>query len=94
MTRDEALALLKTEFWKDMTAKEIALFQIFEDRLCMPFGVFHEAVEQALERPVWTHEFGLNRDGLKEELLGEQPTPSMEDIFNLIPSDKRIIVVP
>jgi len=69
------------------------MFQLFEDRLCMPFAVFHEAMEKALERPVFTHEFALNYDGLCRELLGEQPAPTFEEIMDLIPAEKRVLLV-
>lgn len=93
MTKDEAIKLAESGFWETMSSREIATFQLFEDRLCMPFGVFHEAIEKALGRPVYTHEFGFNRDGLKRELLGEAPAPTLEDILNLIPADKRVVVL-
>ncbi len=61
----------------------------------MPFDVFHKAIEEALGRPVWTHEFGLNWDGLWLELMGEADRPSnLADILALIPEDKRVLVVP
>lgn len=93
MTKDEAVALMATKFWENMSHEDRAKFQLYEDRLCMPFDVFHEAIEKALGRSVWTHEFALNRDGLKEELLGEAEGPTMADIFNLIPEEKRLVVV-
>lgn len=92
MTKEEAIALGETKFWEKMTPREIATFQIYEDRLCMPVEVFHKAIEETLGRPVWTHEFGLNREGLMKELAGDAPAPSMEDILNLIPAEKRIVV--
>ena len=93
MTEDEAIRLAKSEFWKDLTLRERAVFQLFEDRLCMPFDVFHEAIEKTLGRPVFTHEFGLNRKGLQTELMGDAPPPTTEEIINLIPPEKRVIVV-
>lgn len=93
MTQEQAIALAKSKFWEPMTFRERAEFQMFEDRLCMPFEVFHEAIEKTLGRPVFTHEFGLNREGLEQELLGHRPRPSFEDIVNLIPADKRVLVV-
>lgn len=93
MTEAQAIELANSKFWERMTHAEIAKFQMFEERLCMPFNVFHEALEKTLGRPVWTHEFGLNLDGLKKELLGEAPAPTFADIVNLIPEDKRVIVV-
>lgn len=92
MTKEEAIALSKTEFWKELSFYDVAKFQLFEDKLCMPFGVFHEAMEKALGRSVFTHEFGLNYEGLKRELLGEDRSPTMAEIINLIPEEKRILV--
>ena len=92
MTKDQAIALYDSEFWMDMTYRERAEFQISERRLCMPFDVFHEAVEKTLGRPVFTHEFGMNHDGIKKEIFGEKEQPTMEEIINMIPEEKRIIV--
>lgn len=92
MKTEEAIALSETKFWESMSFYDRAKFQLFEDKLCMPFDVFHEAMEKALGRPVFTHEFGLNHEGLKRELLGEQKPPTIEEIINLIPEEKRIVV--
>ena len=92
MTKEEAGQLYKSKFWEDMIYEEQAKFQMFEPLLCMPFDVFHEAVEKTLKRPVYTHEFGLNWKGLQKELMGESSSPTMEEILNLIPANKRIIV--
>jgi hypothetical protein len=93
MTQDEAIALYESGFWESMSYRDRAVFQMFEERLCMPFGVFHEAIEKALGRPVFTHEFGLNREGLQRELMGEAPAPTFAEVMNLIPAEKRLIVV-
>ena len=92
MTVEEAISLAETKFWEKMTPREIATFQLFEEKLCMPFSVFHEAIEKTLGRPVFTHEFGMNVDGLRKELMGESPAPSMSDILNLIPAEKRTVL--
>ncbi len=92
MTKAESLAKYDSKFWEPMTYVERAKFQLFEPLLCMPFDVFHEAVEKALGRPVYTHEFGMNLDGLKRELLKISPAPTMIEILDLIPAEKRIIV--
>jgi hypothetical protein len=90
MTREEAIALHDSKFYETMSYKERAMFQAFEPRLCMPFSVFHEAVEKTLGRSVWTHEFA--GDEIKKELLGDSPAPSMEDIITMIPEHKRVIL--
>jgi len=74
LSKDEAVAFAEGKQWEPMTLRERTEFQLFQDRLCMPFGVFHEAVEKALGRPVWTHEFA-DRQRLQDELRGLGPTP-------------------
>ena len=93
MTKEEAIALGETKFWEKMTHREIAVFQMNEPLLCMPFSVFHEAIEKTLGRPVFTHEFAMNYDGIMKELMGDAPPPSFEEILNLIPADKRIVLI-
>jgi len=93
MTKDEAVALAKTGWWKNRTPREIVSFQLFEKKLCMDFSAFHEALEAALGRPVFTHELGLNYEGIKKEFLGEAKAPTMAEILDMIPEAKRIVVV-
>lgn len=57
----------------------------------MPFDVFHKAVEDTLGRPVFTHEFAGT--SIMEELRGEKAAPTFEEIMNLIPVEKRIVVL-
>lgn len=92
LTREQAVALFESGSWQQWTPAERALFQVQQDCLCMPFAEFHKAMEQTLGRPVWTHEFGLNRKGLTDELLGLADAPSFEQIVALIPADKLVIV--
>jgi hypothetical protein len=91
--REAAIALHDSGWWVGKSAREIAEFQMLTAELCMPFGVFHQAMEESLGRPVWTHEFGLDMPGLMAELMGERPTPSFDAILALIPEDKRVLVV-
>ena len=55
------------KWWRTDDPVEIAKYQIFEKILMVDFSVFHESIERLLEIPVFTHEFGLNHEGLKEE---------------------------
>jgi len=55
------------KWWRSDNTVEIAKYQIFERILMVKFSVFHEGIEKLLGRPVYTHEFGLNYNGLKEE---------------------------
>ena len=92
LTQEQAVTCGEQEHWKDWTPTIRALFQIHQDRLCMPFSVFHRAVENALGRPVFTHEFGSNLGGLKAELLGLSDAPTLEQILALLLQDKTIVV--
>lgn len=93
MTKDEAVKLYDSKFWHFMTNRERATFQLFEERLCMPFDVFHVALEKCLERPVFTHELGSeNVARIKEEFLHGALPPTLTEILGLIPAEKRIIV--
>lgn len=91
LTKEEALRLAESNFWENMTPEEITEFQLFQNLLCMPFGVFHEAIEKTLKRPVFTHEFA-HANLLEKEFLGEKSAPTFEEIINLIPVEKRIIL--
>lgn len=91
LTKEQAIAMASSDVTKDWSAEQIVRFQLFQDRLCMDFGRFHEAMEKVLGRSIWTHEFA-GRDSLILEYLGEKPAPTMDEIINLIPAEKRIII--
>lgn len=92
LTKEQAIAFYENKLYENMTLKQRAEFQLEQDRLCMPFDIFHEAIEKTLERPVFTHEFAF-RDELKKELYGEKEAPTFEEIIKLIPEEKRILIV-
>ncbi|GEM45894.1 DUF7736 domain-containing protein [Deinococcus cellulosilyticus] len=90
---EAAVELCKSGWWKKKTPREIATFQLSVRELCLHnLGVFHEALEKAPGRPVWTHEI-MNPQNLWDELHGEKPAPSFEEILNLIPASKRVLVL-
>lgn len=92
LTEKEAIAFSENKLYEGMTHRQIAEFQMEQDRLCVPFGVFHEAMEKVLGRPVFTHEFAF-RNELRKELFGQKQPPTFEDIVNLIPEEKRILII-
>lgn len=92
LTKEQAISFSENKLYENMTYRQIAEFQIEQDRLCIPFDIFHEAIEKTLGRPVFTHEFGLNIEGLKKELFGEKEPPTFEDVISLIPKEKLILI--
>jgi len=93
LSQDEAILFAESKAWEPMTHRQRAEFQLYQHRLCMPFDVFQEAIEKSLGRGVWTHEFALNYAGLQRELRGEVGAPSMQEIVEMIPGEKRIVVM-
>ena len=92
-TKEEAIAIAESGVWKDLDDEEIVKKQLFQRKLCMDFSRFHEAMEKVLSRPIYTHEFASsNYNNLIEEYLGEKTAPTLEEIINLIPEEKRIII--
>jgi len=67
--KELAIRQYDSEWWKGKPATLLCGIQLLTAELIMPFDVFQEAVEKCLGRPVFTHEFGMNVDGLLEEYL-------------------------
>ena len=91
LTHEEAIAIYDSKCWESWDNAKVARLQLFQNYLFLPFGKFHEAVEEILCRPVWTHEFA-NRERLVDEMLGKRPAPTMQEIIDMIPEKKRIII--
>ncbi len=92
MTPNEAKAMAASEWWVGLPARNVALFQLHQRLLCMPVAGFQRALSEALGRPVFTHELAC-RDLLVQELFGEGPAPTFDEIIALIPPDKLIIAI-
>ncbi len=88
ISRERAIALFASGWWVGRTAREIARLQLFTRELCLPFSLFHRALEETLERPVMIHELGLNLDGVIHEFLRESDPPTLAEILDLLPAGK------
>lgn len=91
-TKEQAIEFCESKGWEKLDFGQRARFQMKQQLMCMPFDKFHEAVEKTLGRPVWTHEFGLNKAGIEAELDGTGIAPTMQEIIEMIPAEKRIVV--
>jgi len=92
LTKEQAKRFYDSKVWESWTDRQIVEFQLFQDRIALPWSGFREAIEKVLNRPVYTHEFAF-ADLLKQELLGDKKPPTLQEIMELIPKDKRIIIV-
>ncbi len=89
LSKEEAIALYKTNFWENMNDSERAVFQAHQEFLCMPFEVFHKAAEKHLGRPVFTHEFGNIKT--YEEIKGNLSFDSSE-VFKIL-DNKPVLTI-
>ncbi len=91
LTKEQAIAFAENKCYEGMSERQIAEFQMEQDKLCMPFDVFHKAIQKTLGRPVFSHEFAF-REELRKELYGEKEPPTFEEICALIPKEKLILI--
>ena len=55
-------------WWRSDDQIEIAKYQVFEDILMVPFGLYHESIEKLLGRPVYNIEMrSSNIENLRNE---------------------------
>jgi hypothetical protein len=93
ITESEAIKIYESGLYNDWTDREKCDFQLFQDRLAMPFGCFKEAMKNCLGRPVFSHEFSeTNRSKLTAEYLGERQAPTFDEIVAILSPEKIILV--
>lgn len=78
LTREEAIAMAESQWWVGKSDREIVEFQLYQQKLCMPWSEFHAAMEGALGRSVWTHEFA-DSEKLRAEYEGRIASPTFEE---------------
>ena len=88
----EAHAIAVEGKWRKWDDETIVRFQLYQDRLCMDFSRFHEAVEKVLGRSVWTHEFAWP-ELLRAEYEGTRTAPTIDEIIGMIPPEKLIMIM-
>ena len=68
LTKEEEIKLYDTKSLESRSKMQIAIFQILQRRLCVPFSIFHKAVEYAVGHGVFVHEFA-DPESIKKEIL-------------------------
>lgn len=95
MTKEEAIKLAKTGWWKNKTDQEIVAFQLYERFMCMDFSRYHQAVEKVLDRPVYIHEF-CEPETLRMEFEKKIPKATMKnaiDQLHRLAKGKPVLIV-
>ena len=83
LSKEEAIEMYDSGWWKEATDNTIVAFQLFEDRLCLPFDEFHRAIEEVLRRPVYTHEFAFKEE-LQKEYLTQRPPMALGESLGIL----------
>lgn len=91
LTKEQAIEIYKGGEWKDWSDEEVVKFQLYQRKCCLPFNVFHVAVGRVLGRPVFTHEFA-NWQAIIDEYEGKRTAPTFDEIVNMIPEEKRLVI--
>lgn len=94
MTYEQAMAKVETKWWETATPHEIVAFQLFEDRLCMPFALYQNSLETVLGRGVQTLELGVMRDELQKEFLGLREAVSLEETLDAVDAHQNFHGLP
>jgi uncharacterized protein YukE len=68
LTEEQAIALYHSNKWQTWDAKTRAVFQLQQDRICMPAKVFRQAVSEALSRSIEMQDIDLDRYVMLQEL--------------------------
>jgi hypothetical protein len=72
ITKKRAKKLYHNSILEDLNKNELLfLFQLTNERLCIPFNKFHEITEKVLNRPVFSHEFA-DPEHLIEEFISNK----------------------
>lgn len=88
-TKEEAIALAESKWWLKKGTTEIAIIQLFQEKLNCQFDVFHEAIEKTLERPVFTHEFA-EIERLQDEMQKKLEYVNVDFIISVLPDKNNI----
>lgn len=91
LTEREAVALYDSGFWRRLSDRERAAFQLREARLCMPLEVFHRSLERSLRRPVRVEEMLAPRT-LLDELRGRARAVVDEEWLAVVPAELRQVL--
>ncbi len=98
LTVDQCKLVAAAHWWEKSGWKveELACFQLYQEKMCLPFSFFHEGMEKLLGRPVWTHEFA-RPDLLKAEVEGIKEMPDFTEVMKLLETltgdDTKVIVL-
>lgn len=93
LTEKESMSFFDNNLWENMSTKERAQFQIIQDRLCMPMGVFIDSVVKTLNRSITPFELFMNRDSIITELFDDGKLLSFEELIKMIPYEKLTLVL-
>lgn len=97
LTREEAVVFAESGAWKEMTDDQLVWFQFNQKKICVPVSHLHVALEGALGRDVYSHEFhsknGWNR--MINEFMGRREMLTPAESLSMLEqmTSKPLVVV-
>jgi hypothetical protein len=92
LTQKQAIAFAESGTWRDWDFRTRALFQVHQNRMCIPLEEYYKALSQTLGRDIYRHEPYLNQPQLREELMGVVGAPCLDQIIALLPQNILTVV--
>lgn len=91
LSKQEAIQLGQSEWWKDTNQLSIATFQVTQDALCCPIKVYKSALNAVLNRVVFTSELS-KPELLINEMNKDKKPPTFEEIISMLPANKTAFI--
>lgn len=69
LTKQEAIEFYNSKVYESWSLEQIAIFQLFQECLCVPFELFMSSLSHILKRSVYNHELAKPELLMKEYIL-------------------------
>lgn len=79
LDKTQAVEIYRSGLWKKWDHEQRVKCQLFQQRLCMPFKIFHQSLESVLKRHIQFTEFSNSAD-LIDEYINTHQLPSWKEI--------------
>lgn len=84
LSLEEVEQLSNSDWWKSATAEDIAIFQVFQERLVCPFLIFQQSIEKTVGELLSTIAFS-NGEGVQAMILDKFNHLTIEEIVDKKP---------
>lgn len=80
LTKQQAIQIGESKVWQTWTPQQIAKFQYLQEKLCVPFSLFHKSVETVLGGAIL--DISLTRECVKQSVLDKCKEVDVSNLWN------------